>query len=260
MQETPQNGMSNFKILGLCFLLALIQGAIFVGVQISITGELTFPLDDSYIHLQYAKQIAQGAYFQYQDGDPVSTGATSILYVHVLALGYFIGFRNAFFPIWTLLLTLIFITFIFYYLIQICKKWQSPFIAWTAVGLTFSSGILAWGFWSGMEIALFSMLLIITFYQLIHTNDARVPLFITLGFLSLCRPEGVILALILLTGVIVHDALQKGGFKRLFHWSSLLSVLFFLACCFLPNFLFRLSTGQWGGSGLAAKSLLHNPI
>ncbi|MBN2326511.1 MAG: hypothetical protein JXR73_05095 [Candidatus Omnitrophica bacterium] len=252
--------MFNLKTLGLCLLLALIQGAIFIGIQTSITGALTFPLDDSYIHLQYAKQIARGAYFQYQDGDPISTGATSILYVHVLALGYFIGFRDTFFPVWTLLLALLSIAFIFYLLIQISKKWQSPFAACTSVGLTFFSGILAWGFWSGMEISLFSMLLILTFFQLIQTNGARFPLFFSMGFLSLCRPEGAILGLILFTGVIVHDCLQKGGFKRLFHWASLLSVLFFLACCFLPNLLFRLSTGQWGGSGLSAKSLLHNPI
>ena len=35
------------------------------------------PLDDTYIYYQYAKQIARGQLFRYQDGEAVSTGSTT---------------------------------------------------------------------------------------------------------------------------------------------------------------------------------------
>ena len=49
------------------------------------------PLDDAYIHFQYARQIRLGAPWQYNIGDPHSTGATSLLYPFILAAGLIVG-------------------------------------------------------------------------------------------------------------------------------------------------------------------------
>ena len=54
-------------------------------------GHRSAPLDDVFIHLQYARQIAHGDYLCYQPGDPPTTGCTSLLYVHVLALPALLG-------------------------------------------------------------------------------------------------------------------------------------------------------------------------
>ncbi len=48
-------------------------------------GTLVFPLDDAYIHLQYARQLAAGRFLQYTPGAMPSTGATSLLFILVLA-------------------------------------------------------------------------------------------------------------------------------------------------------------------------------
>ncbi len=43
-------------------------------------GELSLPLDDSFIYLQYARAIAQGHPFVYTAGNAPTTGATSLFW------------------------------------------------------------------------------------------------------------------------------------------------------------------------------------
>jgi len=47
-------------------------------------GRLSAPLDDGYIHLQYARSIADGHAFAYHPGDEASSGASSLLWVWLL--------------------------------------------------------------------------------------------------------------------------------------------------------------------------------
>jgi len=51
-------------------------------------------LDDSFIHFQYARAIADGHPLQYQAGEPITTGATSVLWPALLAPFYLVGFRD----------------------------------------------------------------------------------------------------------------------------------------------------------------------
>ncbi|MEO8876678.1 MAG: hypothetical protein ABI461_13890, partial [Polyangiaceae bacterium] len=63
----------------------------------AVTNKLGHPgavLDDSYIHFQYARALAEGHPLRYQAGEPISTGATSALWPMVLAPFYLIGFRD----------------------------------------------------------------------------------------------------------------------------------------------------------------------
>ena len=55
---------------------------------------LSAPLDDTFIHLQYARQIGQGKWLSYNDGDRPSSGASSLLYVVVLGGAHFVGFSG----------------------------------------------------------------------------------------------------------------------------------------------------------------------
>src|SRR5262245_8144121 len=52
------------------------------------------PLDDVYIHFQYARALAEGHPFQYNPGQPATSGATSLLYPVLLAAGYLVGFQG----------------------------------------------------------------------------------------------------------------------------------------------------------------------
>src|SRR6185503_16176292 len=52
------------------------------------------PLDDAFIHFQYAKRLATGHFFSYVDGEGYSSGATSIVWPLLLAPLYLLGLRD----------------------------------------------------------------------------------------------------------------------------------------------------------------------
>ncbi|MBD3265703.1 hypothetical protein GF373_03465 [bacterium] len=243
------------KTILICLGLALFQALTFVGLQAWMTGRLCFPLDDSFIHLQYGKQIARGYFYAYQDGAAPTTGETSFLYAHLLAAGYFAGLRGIGLIFWAHAIAFVSVTAIFYLLRQLGGYLFAPWVGWTTVALVFFSGYLAWGFWSGMEIALFTALLLWVLYLALLARFDW--LFWAMGLLALCRPEGGIVSLAIL-GMMVFDkprpTLQK---RRLF---IILASFFFLAALITPNFANWLATGRMTGNSLLAKSLLYSPI
>ena len=65
--------------------LALLVTIAMIGSMLLTTGgRIALPLDDPYIYFQYAAQTAHGEFLRYNDGDPITTGATSLLYVLAL--------------------------------------------------------------------------------------------------------------------------------------------------------------------------------
>ncbi|MBN4059163.1 hypothetical protein JYT22_00760 [Endomicrobium sp. AH-315-J14] len=56
---------------------------------------LALPLDDAFIHLQYARQLSEGQPFVYVTGEAPSGGMTSPLWVAMLAVLFFIGLDGA---------------------------------------------------------------------------------------------------------------------------------------------------------------------
>jgi hypothetical protein len=58
------------------------------------TGEPAAPLDDSFIHLQYARRLAEGHFFSYVPGEGYTSGATSPLWPLLLAPFHALGLRG----------------------------------------------------------------------------------------------------------------------------------------------------------------------
>src|ERR1700674_3879860 len=67
-------------------LAALPPLAVFLLTEQRLAGAPGFPLDDSWIHLHFARNIAEGAGFSYNPGAPVA-GSTAPLWTLLLALG-----------------------------------------------------------------------------------------------------------------------------------------------------------------------------
>lgn len=65
--------------------VALLAGSIWLVLATGRLGRLGFAMDDPYIHLQFARNLAHGQGFSFNPGEPVP-GATSPLWVFVLAL------------------------------------------------------------------------------------------------------------------------------------------------------------------------------
>ena len=58
---------------------------VYLGAELFLVGGLGFPLDDSWIHLQFARNLAAGHGLSYNPGEMV-TGSTAPLWTALLAL------------------------------------------------------------------------------------------------------------------------------------------------------------------------------
>ena len=90
-RSSPWSGWQG--LVGLCLIASIAIGS-FVVMSAKLNHAVNPPLDDSYIYYQYAKQIARGQLFRYQDGDQVSTGSSSILYPILVAPFWLAGMRD----------------------------------------------------------------------------------------------------------------------------------------------------------------------
>ncbi len=236
--------------------LATLVFALFVFRSMAFTGgHRSAPLDDTFIHLQYASQIADGHYYRYQTGDPPTTGATSWLYVHLLALLALVfeekGLLTA-----AAVMNLSFFAFTLYYLGRLAEGLYGKEAGFAAPILTLSSGALLWGVFSQMEIALYCFLLVLTawkYHRFLAGKGTAGSLMAWATLLALVRPEGAIIAMIL-AGIL---AFQQWRTRREnpeatpIRWKLLL--LPFAA--YLSEGLFNwMLTGETASTGLWAKS------
>ncbi|MFW6303689.1 MAG: hypothetical protein ACOC2L_03630, partial [Candidatus Sumerlaeota bacterium] len=89
-QYTP--GRILIILLGAGFLLVAIFSVI--ARNYSESGHVTMPQYDSAIYMQYARAIAEGHPYRFNESDPPSTGSTSHLYPLVLAVPYILGAKG----------------------------------------------------------------------------------------------------------------------------------------------------------------------
>ena len=170
------------------FALAL---GLFLLRQWQIAGTLgfsSFPLDDSWIHLHFARNLAEGHGFAYNPGVPVA-GSTAPLWTLVLAGGFALLGPQLFWAkvagigagLATALVTA-----------RLAARWTSDrwlaLLAGTAAAIT---GPLVWGALSGMEVSLAALL--VTAALLRHTDGGDWTPALLLGLAALTRPEAVLL-------------------------------------------------------------------
>ena len=158
------------------------------------------PLDDVFIHFDFARSLARGRFFEWSRGGGYSSGATSWLYPAILALAYRIGltgFALGRFCDWFACLC------VFGGLLALRNAYQgqSRLVPYVITAALMSLGVFDWALWSGMELPLFFALWCCG--QAVFRNlenraarQARLPLAWLLGvlgfLLTATRPEGLI--------------------------------------------------------------------
>jgi hypothetical protein len=252
--------------------LALLVGCLFVGTNLyynrgdlSVEGlNISAPLDDTFIHLQYGRQIGQGQWFSYNDGDPVSSGASSFLYVLLLGAAHFVGFSGA-----NLLGFAIIFGTVLFVLSALLGYALGQRLAGERAGLCSgiliaANGAFGWGATSGMEVALFSVLILGTLLAFLRElSSGRFLLTPILAALAaLTRPEGLLFAWVI-TGAVVIVLLRDLRKSRPYSLRSSLAVLY----AFLPiaagvaqYMFYTIATGSSVQNGVLAKSLLYEPV
>lgn len=151
-----------------------------------------FPLDDSWIHQTYAKNLVEFGDWFFMPG-VLSAGSTSPLWTLLLTPGHL--FQNDFYFFWTFFLSgIIFIgsSIIFQKLFEkiIGKTTKFP---WAGLLFLFEWHIV-WSANSGMETILFIFIILSVFYFLLSnlTNNLWL-LWILLGIVIFVRPDGITL-------------------------------------------------------------------
>jgi hypothetical protein len=173
-------------------ILSLVISGVFVGVSLSYNqGRLIPPLDDVYIHLQYGRQIGAGQFFRYNTGDPISTGASSVLYALILGLAWFGGLHGGallWFAVGFGLLCLAVTTVLAH---ALGRTLIGPAAGVWAGLLVACSGPLVWGATSGMEVGLAAVAVTALVYAFVCEQPRRryvaTPLIGVLA--ALVRPE-----------------------------------------------------------------------
>jgi len=162
---------------------------------------LSAPLDDTFIHFQYAKQLARGRVLQFNDGDSPTTGATSLLYLMLLAPGWLIGFRALNLLVWAWLVNAgLHLVGGLAAFASINNLTRRRALAYTGLCAYLIGGPLLWGVYSQMEVALFSTLTMLTLMDAVRLDRAsaeqRPPSRLLLWgcLLALVRPEGMLMA------------------------------------------------------------------
>jgi hypothetical protein len=210
-------------------------------------GGAGLPLDDGWIHLQFARNLAQGRGLSYNPGELV-TGSTAPLWTALLAL---------LFPLpgsvilWTKILGVLL------YLAGIDATWRlarelelGRGLAAMAAGLTLATSWLVWSALSGMEIPLFVLLSLwgMILHLREHARPDRPPFSLAvLAVAVLARPEGLLLLLL----AVLDRFLSFTGGEEGLRWRppaprTLLAGAAFAACALAGPLLFY----AWAGGSI----------
>ena len=173
-------------------LLVLLAAALPLAVLLLrerlIAGSAGFPLDDSWIHLHFARNIAEGAGFAYNPGVPVA-GSTAPLWTLLLAAGARVAGASLV-MVKTLGVACALATALV--LRRAALAWgASPPTALVAAIALLWSGPFAWGALSGMEVTLAALLVAAALLAL--ARDRLVLTAVAGGLATLARPEAVVL-------------------------------------------------------------------
>ncbi len=222
-------------------------------------GEICLPLDDSFIYLQYARAIAEGHPFVYTPGNAPTTGATSLLYPLLLVPPHLLHLGPSMAIAWAIALGVAGLVLSTFLLFRLGLLLGGPVAALLAVALFLLSGLMLWGYLSGMEIALYATVLLATLLAYLRERDeARFPTARVWVFaLAASRPEGAVLAGVMAV-VMLLDARRVSripGGRRLAHPALALP---FLAAA-LPFLVNLAVTGSVESTGAEAKSILAEP-
>jgi len=235
-------------------------------------GEWSAPLDDVFIHFDYARAAAEGHPFEWFAGNGYSSGNTSLLYPFVLAAGYVVGFRGELLMKWAAIVAMT-STFVVLWIardlvvraLAPAKKDFARVTSYVVPPMFLALGALDWSLWSGMEVAFFLGVWAMALAALFHFEDARTDrdrarwgwlLGLAGFFLVVTRPEGATtIAGFGVCAALASKLRWRTRFATLVRSGLPASVA--LAAQSLVN---RALTGESSAAGAIVKLAINNPF
>ncbi|RYZ06907.1 MAG: hypothetical protein EOO73_14040 [Myxococcales bacterium] len=227
-------------------------------------GPWSAPLDDVFIHFDFARQTARGHAFEWSPGAGYSSGGTSLLYPFVLVPGFWLGLSGLSLMAWAAVVacvcvfgTLLALRRLFSGLPRITSYLLPP--------VFLSVGALDWSLWSGMEVALLLGLwsLAVIAWDDLRTERAPGPSLRKAALLGVCgllvcatRPEGIGAVFVLVASALWERRREQR--IRLASWGALALVP---AGCVLVSHAIanKLLTGDSTAAGALVKLEAHHP-
>jgi hypothetical protein len=232
-------------------------------------GAWSAPLDDVFIHFDYARATARGYPFQWSEGNGYSSGNTSVAYPFVLAVGYLAGFRGLSIMLWAAVVacasTLGFLLG--------AGRIADPLGRWAKYLIppaVLSVGALDWSLFSGMEnafhLGVWSLACTATL-SVVRAAEAQSGGLAWRGWLAgaagallfATRPESVVCVAVL----GAHAALAVGRSTAMGVRPALATLGRIgapgAAVAALQAVANRLLTGEWSANGAIAKLGLNDP-
>lgn len=243
------------------------------------SGPWSAPLDDVFIHFDFARAAARGFPFEWIAGNGYSSGGTSLLYPFALAVGYWFGFRDLRLMEWAALVACVCIFSTLLSAKRLAVHLPTPAALLIPFGFL-SVGALNWTLFSGMEVALLLALWGVAYvaYDDIRENaptDSPRMILVRAGAFGLAcgltvatRPEGIAAVVVLILAVLfelvtaVRRSLDRLSLQALARKLSL--PLVFVV---LPSFAVLLGqaianavfTGESTAAGALVKLEIHDP-
>jgi len=231
VREFMQFTLPSKKTIWLLALASVLSMAVYLAAS-ALYYRVGFPLDDSWIHLTYARNLALHGEWAFQPGVP-SAGSTAPLWTALLSIGFFLKLAPY---IWTYFLGTLLLWGMGLFGEMIVRRLTPAYqsrIPWAGLFLILEWHMV-WSAASGMETLLHALLIMIVLGMLM-TGSLR---FMTLGLLAglsvWVRPDGITLL-----GPIAVHALA-GGKSWKMRWSGLSLSLIGFAALFVPYLFFNL--------------------
>lgn len=229
------------------------------------TGEPAVPLDDAYIHFQYARALAEGRFFAFLPGEGYTSGATSLLWPAMLAPFYLLGLRDT-----SIIWAAWFWGWLFLALLAVeVKRLAAPLVgemgAIGAAAATLAFGGYTWFAASGMEVSPLAYTLALSArlgaewaeHPEHRTRELRNKMLAVAIVGPLVRPEGMVASGIILAVMAVYAPAGMATSREKFRaraW-ALLALLGPL----IPPLINRILTGHFSTTTTQVKWLGLNP-
>jgi hypothetical protein len=250
-------------------------GALFVAPAMKATGFAPpAPLDDVFIHFNFARAAATGHPFEWIGGQGYASGETAPLYAALLAFGYAVGFRGEALGFFALAIAFVAGVSASASLRTLARLGAhedreprhrtvaSALLALASAAMLFAIGTIGWSFFSGMETALACALVLALLVSAQRACDAEGPARVDaewrvawLGtLLVLTRPEAptLVFAMALL---VARHAYERSAVVSLLRTAGAPA----LATLVVSATHFAL-TGDFAAAGARLKLLSSNPF
>ncbi|MBI3585728.1 MAG: hypothetical protein HY088_01195 [Ignavibacteriales bacterium] len=215
-KNTGQEEYSPFWRFVLKYGISIVVG-VFYGTSIL---HFDYTPDDTYIYLQYAKNIVGGDGFSFNAGIP-SYGVTGPFWTLLIASGAKLGL-DPYMVAKTLDLLFANIAIVILYLLAfaiIRDKIYALIVAWM---FSFDAWFLRWTC-SGMESSLAVLLALLTVWNA-YRKEYATATFVA-GMFTLVRPEGFLLFLVVLVDIFLNTRVRASAWRKIISSLALFSVI-----------------------------------